>query len=188
MMKSIHSKNAVKAPYGVDIDEFTRRLGQELSADSDLTLEALWSLSRAFQALSLLGVTEDGIYAKLRYLWQVLLRLRSKQPPEQLDQDVLNRYGELGGMDNYTRLTRREREVIRLVALGWTNVHIADELRISESTVRKHLVNIFEKLEVHNRVSAIVVASRLGLLGEERPAGKRNWRMVKRTRKKKYGT
>jgi DNA-binding NarL/FixJ family response regulator len=57
-------------------------------------------------------------------------------------------------VDDLTVLSEREREVLDLVARGYSNRHIADNLVISESTVRSHLHNILEKLHVENRVQA----------------------------------
>ena len=53
------------------------------------------------------------------------------------------------------RLTRREREVIHLVAEGLTNAQIAAHLWISAGTVRRHLENAFAKLGVHTRTAAV---------------------------------
>jgi DNA-binding CsgD family transcriptional regulator len=52
------------------------------------------------------------------------------------------------------RLTRREREILNLVAEGKTNLEIAEELWVSPSTVRKHLENVYGKLGVHTRTAA----------------------------------
>ena len=48
-------------------------------------------------------------------------------------------------------LTRREREIAELAARGLSNREIAEELCITETTVKKHLSNIFEKLEINSR-------------------------------------
>ncbi|MFQ6101776.1 MAG: response regulator transcription factor, partial [Anaerolineae bacterium] len=61
-------------------------------------------------------------------------------------------------------LTEREVEVLRLLARGWTNVHIAQELDIAERTVRFHLENLFARLGVDNRVEAVVEGIRRGWL------------------------
>lgn len=53
-------------------------------------------------------------------------------------------------------LTVREQEIMRLVAQGLSNKQIAEKLIISETTVKNHLVNIFEKLNVANRTQAIL--------------------------------
>lgn len=52
-------------------------------------------------------------------------------------------------------LTPREREVVVLVAEGMTNAEIARRLWISPGTVRRHLENVFEKLELHTRTAAV---------------------------------
>ncbi|HXR66146.1 MAG TPA: response regulator transcription factor [Ktedonobacteraceae bacterium] len=52
-------------------------------------------------------------------------------------------------------LTRREREVLNLIRQGQRNREIARELRIAESTVHKHVQNIFEKLDARNRTEAL---------------------------------
>ena len=51
-------------------------------------------------------------------------------------------------------LTQREREVLALVAAGWTNVRVGRLLGITERTVRKHLGNVYDKLAVSGRTSA----------------------------------
>jgi two-component system NarL family response regulator len=61
-------------------------------------------------------------------------------------------------------LSRRELEVLSLVAQGLGNKAIADRLFISENTVKNHVRNIHEKLQVHSRMEAVVRAVRDGLL------------------------
>jgi DNA-binding CsgD family transcriptional regulator len=64
-----------------------------------------------------------------------------------------------------TGLTSREREVLALVADGYTNRRIAETLFISESTAGVHVSNILGKLGVATRTEAAAVATRLGLVG-----------------------
>lgn len=66
-------------------------------------------------------------------------------------------------------LTAREREVLRLVAGGWTNQQIADHLFITRKTASVHVSNILGKLGVDSRVGAAAVAHRLGGPGAEHP-------------------
>ena len=61
-------------------------------------------------------------------------------------------------------LTTRELEVVRLVARGASNREIARDLRISEATVKTHLLKIFEKLGVADRTSAVTTAMERGLI------------------------
>ncbi|WOB10191.1 alpha/beta fold hydrolase [Piscinibacter gummiphilus] len=60
-------------------------------------------------------------------------------------------------------LTRREREVLDLVARGLDNTGIAGQLAISEKTVRNTVSHIFDKLSVRSRAQAVVVARKAGL-------------------------
>jgi predicted ATPase/DNA-binding CsgD family transcriptional regulator len=63
------------------------------------------------------------------------------------------------------RLTRREREIAILVARGYANREIADELVIAPSTAARHIANIFSKLGAHSRSQIAVWAVEQGLLG-----------------------
>jgi DNA-binding NarL/FixJ family response regulator len=58
------------------------------------------------------------------------------------------------------RLTERELEVLRLVARGLNNRDIAKQLFISENTVKNHVRNILEKLQLHSRMEAVMYAVR----------------------------
>jgi len=62
------------------------------------------------------------------------------------------------------RLSRRERQVLDLVASGLTNREIAEQLVVSPETVKKHARNIYAKLGVSNRMEAATRARALGLL------------------------
>jgi len=61
-------------------------------------------------------------------------------------------------------LSKREIEVLRLLALGLSNHEIAQALVIAESTVKMHLKHLYGKLSVHNRVQAITHAQARQLL------------------------
>ncbi|HYS54861.1 MAG TPA: response regulator transcription factor [Thermoanaerobaculia bacterium] len=62
------------------------------------------------------------------------------------------------------RLTKREREVIRLVAEGKSNKEIAAKLRITERTVKYHMTSLFNKLGAENRAQAVAIASERHLI------------------------
>jgi two-component system NarL family response regulator len=62
------------------------------------------------------------------------------------------------------RLTDRELEVLRLVAKGLNNREVAKELFISENTVKNHVRNILEKLQLHSRMEAVMYAMKEKLL------------------------
>jgi LuxR family maltose regulon positive regulatory protein len=61
-------------------------------------------------------------------------------------------------------LTERELEVLRLIAAGKSNRGIAQGLFVAVSTVKKHINNIYRKLEAHSRTQAVARARELNLL------------------------
>ncbi|MDQ2715784.1 MAG: response regulator transcription factor [Chloroflexota bacterium] len=68
----------------------------------------------------------------------------------------------LNGHGSARHLTERENEVLDLIRKGRKNREIARELRIAESTVHKHIQNIFEKLHARSRTEAIYLMSNRG--------------------------
>ena len=62
------------------------------------------------------------------------------------------------GDDNPNQLSEREKEVLKLVAVGMVNKDIAGKLYISEKTVKNHISSIFRKLDVQDRTQAAVFA------------------------------
>lgn len=67
------------------------------------------------------------------------------------------------------QLTSREREILEYVAAGWRNQEIADHLVIAVNTVKVHLRNILEKLDLRNRQQAAAFAAQEGLISPQSP-------------------
>jgi DNA-binding NarL/FixJ family response regulator len=82
-----------------------------------------------------------------RRVIQHFARSAAPTPPKQLDE-----------------LTAREDEVLRLIARGLSNAEIADELYISEGTVKTHVTHVLQKLDLRDRVQAVVLAYEGGLV------------------------
>ena len=85
--------------------------------------------------------------------------------------EVLSRPGWVLAPDGISRasalaseLTPREFDVLRLVALGWSNEYVAGELGVTLNTVRAHVANLRRKLDADSRFEAVMTALRLGIL------------------------
>lgn len=80
-----------------------------------------------------------------------------KRIPPELAAELADHTGE-------AQLTAREVDVLRLIAAGNANKHIAAELFISEETVKSHVTNILEKLGVNDRTHAVTTAIKRGII------------------------
>ncbi len=64
-------------------------------------------------------------------------------------------------------MTERERKVLPYLALGWETRYIAEELGVSWYTARNHIDNLRRKLGASNRLEAVMIAMRLGIIPPE---------------------
>jgi DNA-binding NarL/FixJ family response regulator len=73
----------------------------------------------------------------------------------------------------FAELTPRELEVFRLIARGMSNAEIAQELIVSETTVKTHVARVLMKLSLRDRIQAVVLAYESGIIqpgAEDEPA------------------
>ncbi|MFI3241993.1 MAG: LuxR C-terminal-related transcriptional regulator [Alphaproteobacteria bacterium] len=68
-----------------------------------------------------------------------------------------------------SNITKRQFEVLSLVAQGMANKEIANSLHISESTVKLHMHGLFKNLNVNNRTQALIAAQESHILKKEEP-------------------
>lgn len=81
-------------------------------------------------------------------------------------EDYLTQLHSTPQQDTYDQLSEREREVLKLLALGYTAGQIADKLTLSSKTVETYRTRIMEKLNLHSRVDLVQYALARGLLSE----------------------
>ena len=127
-----------------DVDE--HRLRAALDAGADACCMATTSQTRLIQAIK--AVAEGATWLDPE-ISRILLHPVGPQTAEP-------RYG--------PRLSPRELQILRLVTDGYTNEEIAERLVCAPATVKTHLIHLFRKLGVRDRVSAAVFALRGGLL------------------------
>src|SRR5215470_13978692 len=95
------------------------------------------------------SLISPSMAGKLLTEFAALARRENTEPPQQVPAP---------------KLTDREMQVLKLVARGLNNRDIAKELFISDNTVKNHVRNILEKLQIHSRMEAVMVAVREKLI------------------------
>jgi two-component system, NarL family, response regulator NreC len=84
---------------------------------------------------------------------------------KKLMEEYLDHLKQGGNIDTYSILTDREKEVLTLIAKGYSNKEIAEKLIISVKTVETHKANVMEKLKMKTRPELVEYALKKGLLG-----------------------
>jgi DNA-binding NarL/FixJ family response regulator len=154
---------------GVDGVEATRRI---LAARPEVGIVVLTGTDVEAEVVSALGAGARGYLAKTSRREEFLEAIRQVSRgeawlPPQITRKLLTHFKTPPAPVTQEPLTGREGEVLTLLARGWSNRSIAQELSIAEATVRSHVSRILDKLRVSNRVEAVLHAMRLGLVPPE---------------------
>jgi two-component system, NarL family, response regulator len=139
-----------------DIASFARRVQVVVVTASQDPAEALAAIRAGARAVVFKRFAVETLVEALRAVREGHVWL-----PPALQSELTARLTE----PDAKALTSREREIVRLVALGFQNSEIAQRLEIGDATVKTHLNNVFHKLEVRDRVALTLYAIRLGLVG-----------------------
>lgn len=113
---------------------------------------------------------KDSTYAELLMAVRHVLAGRRYISPgisDKVLKGYLDSRRELKEKSAWDTLTTREREVLKLIAEGYKNKEIGEELCISVKTVEKHRANLMEKLDLHNVQALTAFAIQKGLVVEE---------------------
>jgi DNA-binding NarL/FixJ family response regulator len=151
------------------VDHFSRAL--EVLRPIDVPFERAEIQVRAGVALATVGEREAAV-ERLTEAYRTANKLQARPLAEEavrqlvaLGEHVERRLGRrVAGQLERAGLTRRELEVVRLVAVGRTNREIGQELFLSARTVEMHVGNILAKLDCRTRTEATHKAEQLGLL------------------------
>lgn len=81
--------------------------------------------------------------------------------------EYVRRVQDVAPPDSYSQLTPREREILQLIAEGYTNREISEQLVISAKTAAVHRTNIMQKLDLHNMADLTKYAIRKGIISLE---------------------
>ncbi len=118
------------------------------AVDEDVECQALMAGARGCVSR---GTSPEALFKALRVVAQGQMWFSHRVAARVLDERATARTPE---KTDPTELTRRESEILGLLAQGYTNKGIAENLCVSENTVKAHLHTVFQKLDVHTRLGA----------------------------------
>jgi DNA-binding NarL/FixJ family response regulator len=152
--------------------EATRRI---LAADSDARVLILTTFDLDEYVYEALRAGASGFVLKDEPPEQLLAAIRTVAAGDALlsptvTRRVISQFGRIprpAPPKELDELSDRERDVFRLIARGLSNAEIAQELYISDTTVKTHVTHILQKLNLRDRVQAVVLAYQTGALDSD---------------------
>ena len=144
-----------------DIPAFARRVRVVVVTASQQAAEALTAVRAGARAVVFKRFAVETLMEAIRTVTNGNVWL-----PATLQAELSTRMSE----PDAKALTGRERDIVRLIALGFHNDEIAHRLSIGEVTVKTHINNVLRKLDVRDRVGLTLYAIRLGLIGLDEKA------------------
>ncbi len=165
VMNELRERNQ-KIKSDLIIFKASRRLkGSSVVRDTELFSERSRNIFVFSLILSLVGITA-----------LIMIIVRSKTTDQASKESVVLSFGpqSVGGFKieekesllRLKKMSSRELEVLKLMALGYSNKQIADELFVAEQTVKNYVSNIYSKLGVNDRVTVSILALKAGLINE----------------------
>jgi DNA-binding NarL/FixJ family response regulator len=153
--------DVVIAQIDVDLNKAREALSKirQASPDSRIVVLTMFDNLRYLQALSKLGI--DAYLHKTSSTEELLATVEAASRDQggenvvvSMPRGLIERMGE----EPVGALTERETEIVVLAARGLPNAHIAEELAITEATVKRHLANVYQKIGVRSRSEAVRMA------------------------------
>lgn len=150
--------------------EATRRIRKELSGTKVIILTIHLDENYIFKALDaganaylVKETASEDLYEAIEAVMKGETYFSPKIP-----QKVIKSYKKMvrsgKKVDEFSRLTNREREILQLIAEGFTSKQIGEMLYISDKTVENHRANIMGKLDIHDTAGLVRYAVRIGLV------------------------
>lgn len=109
------------------------------------------------------GIKKEGIHIK--FIDEIVNKLQKITELSKEDLEELNKNTKQENIS--ISFTRKEIEIVQCISKGYRNREIADKYFNSEETIKKHISNMFQKLNVHNRLSLVSKAKEIGLLNPQ---------------------
>lgn len=182
----VRGLDAMLAPYADRVAVVEHEIGGELEQEVDIALFDTFAGRRDAVARAAAMVESGRARHVVLYTWDASAEflaavkeigaaavvLKSVDGADLVDTLERVAAGERPGLDHVTRspgsdpadpLSNREREVLAMLALGCSNSQIASELYLSIDTVKTYVRRVFQKLGVHNRTQAAMLAHRYGV-------------------------